>query len=294
MVKFLKTLIVLSFLCSIACLALGIKIFMDREIIKLRTQNLEYNAEKVAQHLKYEKAGSLKSELVARTESEVSSAEGALKRLASHAQLKQQTLEETENLLRETEAVLEQTKDVLKSTEVQLAEARSQIEKLDADLARTMAELASAQNRVETLTIEKQGLTEEISALGDTIAQKENDILGLEADLASVTNERDRAEKELDLCLAQLQGPGGGKATGDLEGLIAGVIRVNTPWNFVVLDIGREGGVLLNVEATVYRGEAEVIGKVRVIDIQENTCIAEIDREFGNLADVQAGDKVVF
>jgi DNA repair exonuclease SbcCD ATPase subunit len=293
MVKFLKTLIVLSFLCSVACLALGIKIFMDREIIKVRTQNLEDNAEQVAQHLKYEKAGSLKRELVARTENEVSSAEGALKRLASHAQLKQQTLEETENLLRETEAVLEQTKDVLKSTEVQLAEARSQIEKLDADLARTMAELASARNRVDTLTAEKQGLTEEISALNDTVAQKENDILGLEADLASVTNERDRAEKELDLCLAQLQGDDG-KATGDLEGLIAGIIRVNNPWNFVVLDIGREGGVLLNVEATVYRGEVDVIGKVRVIDIQENTCIAEIDREFSNLEDIQPGDKVVF
>lgn len=293
MVKFLKTLIVLSFLCSVACLALGIKIFMDREIIKVRTQNLEDNAEQVAQHLKYEKAGSLKRELVARTENEVSSAEGALKRLASHAQLKQQTLEETENLLRETEAVLEQTKDVLKSTEVQLAEARSQIEKLDADLARTMAELASARNRVDTLTAEKQGLTEEISALNDTVAQKENDILGLEADLASVTNERDRAEKELDLCLAQLQGDDG-KATGDLEGIIAGVIRVNNPWNFVVLDIGREGGVLLNVEATVYRGEVDVIGKVRVIDVQENTCIAEIDREFSNLEDIQTGDKVVF
>ncbi|MFT5124013.1 MAG: DNA repair exonuclease SbcCD ATPase subunit [Kiritimatiellia bacterium] len=291
MVKFLKALIVLSFLCSIACLVLGIKIFMDREVIKLRTQNLENNAEKVAQHLKYENAGSLKSSLVARTKEDAERMMSPLNQLASHAQLKQQTLEETENQLRETEAVLEQTRDALKSTEVQLAEARSQIEKLDADLARTMAELASAQNRVETLTTEKQGLMEEISALNDTIAQKENDILGYEADLASVTNERDRAEKELDLCLAQLQGTSGA-ATGDLAGLPASIIRVNDQWNFVVLDIGQTEGVLLNVEAIVFRGD-EMIGKVRVTDVQENMCIADINRKYLKTT-IQNGDRVVF
>ena len=61
MVKALKVFIVFSFLCSIACLALGIKIFMDREIIKSRTQQLQASAQKVAGNLKAE--GSIKSAL---------------------------------------------------------------------------------------------------------------------------------------------------------------------------------------------------------------------------------------
>jgi septal ring factor EnvC (AmiA/AmiB activator) len=288
MVKALKVFIVFSFLCSIACLALGIKIFLDRETIKLRTQTLEESARSVAGNLKAEEGvkSGLRSKIL-----DPATMKDPLRQLEDTAKNRQQDLEDTRNTLAATERVLEQTKDTLKSTEIQLADARSQIETLENDKMNLQNELNLAQNKVNQQMNEIAGLKEEISGLNDTISDKENAILGLEADLATVTSERDRAEKELDLCIAQLQG-NDGQTPDDIKGKPAKIVRVNGEWNFVVLDIGKEEGILLNVEALVHRGE-KLIGKVRVTEVQEGMCIADIRPDWLE-EPIKEGDTVFF
>lgn len=261
---------------------------MDREIIKLRTQNLEKSAREVADNLKADDA--IKSKL--RNDILDPDTMGTpLRQLEDTAKNRQQDLEDTRNTLAATERVLEQTKDQLKSTEIQLADARSQIETLENEKMNLMTELTSAQNKVNQQMTEIAGLKEEISGLNDTISDKENTILGLEADIATVTSERDRAEKELDLCIAQLQGSDG-STPDDIKGKPAKIVRINREWNFVVLDIGKEEGILLNVEALVHRGD-ELVGKVRVSEVQDNMCIADIHADWQE-SPIQEGDTVFF
>ena len=216
---------------------------------------------------------------------------GPLGQLESTAKVRQQDLEDTENKLLATEGILEQTRDTLKSTETQLAAANSRIEELENDKMNLQQELASAQNKVSEQMSQIAGLKEEINGLNDTISDKENMILGLEADIATVTSERDRAEKELDLCIIAAQGGNGG-TPDDIKGKPAKIVRINREWNFVVLDIGKEEGILLNVEALVHRGD-ELIGKVRISEVQDQMSIADIRSDWLE-GDIREGDTVFF
>ncbi|MFT7514469.1 MAG: chromosome segregation ATPase, partial [Candidatus Omnitrophota bacterium] len=186
MIKLMKVTIVLMFIASLTAGYLSIKIFQDRETIKLRTQTLEKTVTQMATHLKFEERAMLQAKLFDKV-----AMQAPLRSLSSHAQLTRQDLESEQHVNAELTGVLDQTRDALKSTEVQLAESQSVGNSLEQDKQRLTSELARAQSRVEVMTGEKEAIAQQLGDLKDTIAQNEINMAGLEQDVIA-----EKAESE--------------------------------------------------------------------------------------------------
>ncbi len=73
-------------------------------------------------------------------------------------------------------------------------------------------------------------------------------------------------------------------------GVSGKVTFVDNTWNFVVLDVGLDAGVVPNGELIVYRGK-KFLGKLRVTRADPNDSVAEILPDLkGN---IQVGDAVL-
>ena len=75
-------------------------------------------------------------------------------------------------------------------------------------------------------------------------------------------------------------------------GLTGKVLAVDRTWNFVVLDIGRQNGVLLGGKLVVGRGEKSV-GKVKIVQMLPDKSIADIIKVNDPKMPVQVGDGVL-
>ena len=81
------------------------------------------------------------------------------------------------------------------------------------------------------------------------------------------------------------------KITGTMPPGISGKITaVNRAWNFVVLDVGLNNGVVPNGELIVYRKNT-FLGKVKVTSVDANSAVADIMPNVK--ADIQVGDYVL-
>jgi hypothetical protein len=75
-----------------------------------------------------------------------------------------------------------------------------------------------------------------------------------------------------------------------MPGVSGKVTFVDRTWNFVVLDVGLDAGVVPNGELIVYRGQS-FLGKIRVTKVDPNDAVAEIMPDVKG--DIQVGDKVL-
>ncbi len=78
------------------------------------------------------------------------------------------------------------------------------------------------------------------------------------------------------------------------DGLEGQVLAVNSAWNFVVLSIGDNRGVVNNAELLLKR-DGRYLGKVRVTSVEPSTAIADIVANSvpAGIA-VQPGDRVIY
>jgi hypothetical protein len=77
-------------------------------------------------------------------------------------------------------------------------------------------------------------------------------------------------------------------------GLKANVVAVGPQQDFVLLDIGENQGALKRGEMMIRRGD-KLIGKVSIVEVKPNTCIANILPQWkqGDVA-IAEGDKVLY
>ena len=76
------------------------------------------------------------------------------------------------------------------------------------------------------------------------------------------------------------------------EGLKGSVVEVDSDWDFVVLDIGSQQGVIEKGEMLVNRG-GNLVAKVKITSVMENRSIANIMSDWKQ-TDVSVGDQVVY
>jgi hypothetical protein len=199
--------------------------------------------------------------------------------------------DKTKRDLAKTTADLKQTQDTLKATsaerdtavakEAEQAKRAAQLaaegEKLRKDLGDTQAELAAFKETGDTpqqiLAFNKQ-----IKQLQDglDVANAEKKILAhkivkLEADLA-----RYNPDKPPVYMPAQLSGK---------------ILVTDPKWDFVVLNVGEDQGVLPDGEFLVSR-EGKLVAKVKVTSIQQNRCIANVMPGW-KLGEVLEGDQII-
>jgi len=216
------------------------------------------------------------------------------------ADLKQQTdgrikaeteLASTKKDLAKTTAELKQTKTELEATtaakekaDAEVAAQTKRADKLTEDLTKTRAERDTAQQDLaayKATGVSPQqilGMNKEFKTLQDTIAvaDTENKVLSRKVN---------RRETELKVyrdptCFATLPASCNGK-----------VLVADPKWNFVVLNIGEDKGMLERGELLVNRN-GKLVAKVVVRSVQKDRCVANVLPGW-ELGEVMEGDLVI-
>ena len=177
------------------------------------------------------------------------------------------------------------TKTELDGKTVRLAEQEKRANTLSVDLQKTTAD-----------KIEAQRALAQWLALGVTPDQ----VKGIQTSAKKASEERDAIEEEKKVLLRnnrQLAGElsryKGDNAKVELPtGLKGKVVAVDSKWEFVVLDIGSNNGLVEFGELMVNRN-GKLVAKVVVTNVQATKSVANVLPEWKQ-ADVQEGDVVLY
>jgi hypothetical protein len=194
-------------------------------------------------------------------------------------------LASTSNLLNQTKSTLAKTEEELTGTKQQLATVQENLNKVKADLATAIEDKKTAQ--AEVAKWESIGpKPEQIREMIVDLKKKEDAIvaMGIEKQILS------RQVAELDNRIKLLIGddyvvplPAGTKGN---------VVAVDPKWNFVVLDLGAEKGMLQGGVLMVHRN-SQLVGKIRINEVQPNRSIASLLPGW-RLGDIEEGDQVLY
>lgn len=212
----------------------------------------------------------------------------------------------------------EQTKGREKA-ETDLKKTRSDLTKTTADLKHTQEELATANDEKAKAVAAEAKATERAGQLTEELAKAKSDLGDSQADLAKYrqsglsaeqvnTLSRDLKNSQDSLVGAQDENKVLGKKIAGLKAELAkyqdptftvplpaslkGKILVSDPkWDFVVLDVGENQGVLKGGELLVSRN-GNFVAKVVVGTVEKDRCIANIMPGY-KLGDLMEGDQVV-
>lgn len=271
--KLVKTILVVSILGTLACLALGILI----------------NQKKI------------------RYADQLTATEQALRAVPSFIQYKSDfaqnpnepaaTIRKLNNVIQNTQQELTGKASELKAIQQKLAEAVSEKEKLEINLNVAKEESISAQNELNQTRAKMETTESELDALKtdlkgwkptelfEKIGDLEADVKHFEKKIKSLATQNSKLQNKV----ANFESEGGEfhSTPGDLTGKI---VAVNKPWSFVVLNIGKKNHLKEGTELTVSRGETP-IGKVRTVSVDAATSVADI-LPAATQAEIQVGDMV--
>lgn len=204
-----------------------------------------------------------------------------------------QTAEETAKKdAREAKALAEKTSKDLAETNTKLegetaratqqegraGRAEKELDKTKAELTEANRDLAAWKalgrpvDQIEKSLAELAKATEAISALGEEKKVMSRRLNQIQVELAKYQSDKD-APPELP------------------AGLKGKIVAVDPKWDFVVLDIGSNQGLVQRGELLVNR-DGKLVAKVRVTTVDANRAIANVLPEWKQV-DVQAGDTVL-
>ncbi|HET7625157.1 MAG TPA: hypothetical protein VFM25_07820 [Verrucomicrobiae bacterium] len=203
----------------------------------------------------------------------------------------QRDLASTKKELAKTTADLTQTKQTLETTTserdkavAQAASQKKRADQLTDELATTKKDRDNAKAALESYVA--SGLTSQ------QVVNLANDLKKARETIAGAQDENkvlDRKIKKLQTELAVYKTP---DYVVLLPPNLKGKIVVSDPkWNFVVLNVGEDQGVLENGEFLVNR-DGRLVAKVRVTSVQKDRCIANVMPGW-RLGEVLEGDQVI-
>ena len=272
MAKALKVFVILLLLLSATALVLGIMLYGKREILKGRTQKLESAVASVTAALNAGKEPFISDLGVAVDPTALATletADGELAKLQKLAENRYLELDNTYADLKRTADELTATKDELAQTKSELDQARQTIVTLNDTITQRNAEIARQGEQIGQLEQDKATLQVQIDGLNAEVARVEDEAQDLKDKV--VTLEQTVTDLE-----AQL-GQGSLKALP--KGLHGSVVVVNRDWNFVVLNIGSDDGLVPNAEMLVHRGD-KLLGKVLISGVTRELAIADINGDW--------------
>jgi len=212
------------------------------------------------------------------------------------AQTAQRTAEDSQ---RKAEKERKQAREDLDKASKDLAEKSTVLDATTAKLAEQEKRANQASEDLTKVTGERNRAQEELSmwqALGQTPEQ----IKAFKDQIAKVNQERDayadenkillRQGNDLKYKLSRYEGP-------DIEvkmrdGLTGKVVAVDPKYDFVVLNVGAQQGVLKNGHFLVNRA-GKLVAKLRVTQVEPNTSIANVLPDWRQ-TDIMEGDQVVY
>lgn len=260
--KALQPLVIVLLVLGIISLILGSMLFSQREILKGRTLLHEEAVVKIAQNLQME---GLDPHRITQQMKDYNTMRTPLDLVAVAAQNKHEMLVQTKADLDATRTELANTKTELEGTKNDLAAAQQKIVDLNDTIEKKNVELVEANGRIVQLEQDKNGLQLQIDDLNNQLLKAEDEMRDLQDKIATL----DKVIKDLE---AKEGTPGVARIP---VGTMGRVLVVNPDWNFVVLDIGSDQGLVPNAEMLVHRKD-QLIGKVRISAVEKTLAIAEI------------------
>jgi Skp family chaperone for outer membrane proteins len=202
---------------------------------------------------------------------------------------------------------LEETTASLETTTAEKQTAEASLATTEAALDKSESELTDVKGQVATKDGEIQSLNDQIKEKDVTIAQLT--VPGTTPSDATASTGPTPREQELEALVASLEEKNtelrsenetftkkedDRKQMVMRDGLEGQVLAVNPAWNFVVLSIGDNRGVVNNAELLLKR-DGRYLGKVRVTSVEPSTSIADIVANSvpAGIA-VQPGDRVIY
>jgi len=201
------------------------------------------------------------------------------------------TLNKTKKTLDATTAQLDQTKKDLAATKKDLATAQTSVADLKKQMDTLQGNLANSDKQLTDAKIELEkyhaafpnpqqalSVAKDMKALQDRMDAVEDEKKVLQRQLTRVQNE-----------LNIYKDP---TRHVELPAALVGKILVTDPkWDFVVLNVGEDQGVLDNGELLVSR-DGKLVAKVKITSVQKDRSIANIEPG-SKLGEVLEGDKVI-
>lgn len=180
---------------------------------------------------------------------------------------------------------LAEVNEVLKATSTRLAEQEKRANQLSEDLTRVTGERNEAQTAL---------------AVWNQLQVTPDQIKAFKQELAQSNEERDRFADENQILLRQnnelkveLSRYKGEEIDPKMPAGLAGrILAVDPKYDFVVLDVGGNQGVVENGKLLVNR-DGKLVAKVRVTKVEPNRSIANIMPDWKQ-AEVMEGDQVVY
>lgn len=280
MAKALKPIVVLLLLLCIGSLVLEFMLFGKREVLKGRTQKMEQALGSIAKNIRYD-AFNVNS-LIVETPEQLGGIQTPLNQLAAAAEVQYTDLQNTKQDLETTRQDLSTTKDELARTQSDLDRATAQIETLNTAISEKNTQIAQQETRIDGLEQEKVSLQIQIDDLNNQIVSVEDELRDSQDKILTLEQIVNQLELEL----------GDGKTKVLPKGLTGRILHVNKDWNFVVIDLGSDDGIVPNAEMLIHRKDA-LIGKITISGISREMAIAELQPDWAQ-ANVKEGDFVVF
>lgn len=198
---------------------------------------------------------------------------------------------QTKNALDKTNAVLKATIATLKETtderDKAVAEAASQkgrADKLTEDLTKARGERDDAQRELARYT--STGMKpEEIIVAHKTIKGLQDNLLATEGENKILLQKVKNLKNEL----AQLRPD---PQPVELPAKLLGkVVATDPKWQFVILNVGEDQGVLRYGELLINR-QGKLVAKVKVTNVEKNRCYANVEPGW-QLGEILEGDKAI-
>ena len=281
MAKALKPIVVVLLLLCIVSLVLGIQLFGKREVLKGRVQKNEQALALIAKNIRYDafNVGSLAAE----DEEGLIAMQAPLGQLAASAQVLYDNLQNTKQDLETTKQDLNTTKDELARTQSDLDRANEKITALNTSITEKNDQLSKQETRIDGLEQDKVNFQIQIDDLNNKLVQVEDELRDSQDKVLTLEQTVSQLEIELG---------GDGRTHALPKGLTGRVLFVNKDWNFVVIDLGSDDGLVQNAEMLIHRKD-ELIGKITISGISRKMAIAELQPEWAQ-STVKEGDFVVF
>ena len=282
MAKALRWLVLLILVMSGVALGLGIMLFLQREVLKGRTQKLENSLVLINKSLHHDKL--TLEQLKANNKEGLANIDPHLADLNTFAVKTYDTLQDTKKTLATTQKKLADTEAELGTTKTELAASKTEVAGLKDTVTKKDAEITEKAGKITSLEGEKTALQGQVEEANKKIAKNDADLNELHAQI----KDRDLTIKDLN---AQL-----GHVNPIPKGTNGKILAVSKDWKFAVIDIGRDNGLWPNVEMLIHRG-TNLMGRVRIGIVHKKVAIADIlpnyAAEIPN-ATVQEGDRVLY
>ena len=201
---------------------------------------------------------------VASTTAELTKTKSTLKQAQNDLTQSKSDLAKATNDLQTAKVALDQKTQEADGLKTQMADKDKELQQVKTDFASAQDTVKKIQDTLKGLGFEDinsvEKLRDKITSMGD-----ENKVLGQQLLLLHTENQQIKEKLEY--------------LTTTPVGLRGHVTVVQEKWGFLVLDVGQMQRVQPNAEFLVYR-DTKLIGKVQVVSVAANNCIAQIMPEY--------------